>query len=70
MRHPVHLRDLKRGTTVLLTPDPTGGTATASVEPGAIADGAGRVAFVSGDPALVPGGNTNDAPDVFVRHTR
>ncbi|MDX2606650.1 hypothetical protein PV379_38855 [Streptomyces caniscabiei] len=69
-RHPVHLRDLKRGTTVLLTPDPTGGTATASVEPGAIADGAGRVAFVSGDPALIPGGDTNDAPDVFVRHTR
>ncbi|MDX3640551.1 hypothetical protein [Streptomyces sp. MB09-02B] len=68
--HPVHLRDLKKGTTVLLTPDTTGGTATASVAPGAIADGGGRVAFESRDPALVPAGDTNDARDVFVRHTR
>ncbi|WP_216590477.1 TolB family protein [Streptomyces brasiliscabiei] len=68
--YPVYLRDLKKGTTVLLTPDTTGGTATAYVEPGMIADGAARIAFESQDPSLVPGGDTNDARDVFVRHTR
>ncbi|MER6161866.1 hypothetical protein ABT147_41260 [Streptomyces sp. NPDC001868] len=68
--YPVHLRDLKTGTTTLLTPDTTGGTATAYVEPGMIADGGVRIAFESPDPALIPAGDTNDARDVFVRHTR
>ncbi|WP_371576717.1 hypothetical protein [Streptomyces sp. NBC_01314] len=66
----MYLRDLKRGTTVLVSPDTTGGTATAHVEPGMIADGAGRVVLESQDPALVPAGDTNEARDVFVRHAR
>ncbi|MFE7840035.1 hypothetical protein ACFU53_29460 [Streptomyces sp. NPDC057474] len=57
------------GTTVLVPPDTTGGTATAYVEPGMIADGGGRVALESQDPTLIPAGDTNDARAVFVRHT-
>ncbi|WP_247706621.1 TolB-like translocation protein [Streptomyces liliiviolaceus] len=67
---PVYLRDLKTGTTVLVTPDTTGGTATADVLPGRIADGARRIAFRSADPSLIPAGDTNDGTDVFVRHLR
>jgi hypothetical protein len=40
--NPVHLWDLRRGTTVLVTPDRTGGTASATVFPGGIADSAHR----------------------------
>ncbi|MEW2574525.1 hypothetical protein [Streptomyces sp. NPDC047070] len=67
---PVYLRDLRTGTTVLVTPDTTGGTATADVLPGRIADGARRIAFRSADPSLIPAGDTNDGTDVFVRHLR
>ncbi|MGN9818700.1 hypothetical protein ACTMUQ_25545 [Streptomyces sp. SD11] len=67
---PVYLRDLRKGTTVLVTPDTTGGTATADVLPGGISEGARRIAFQSGDPALIPAGDTNDDTDVFVRHLR
>lgn len=67
---PVYLRDLRKGTTVLVTPDSTGGTATADVLPGRISEGARRIAFQSGDPALIPAGDTNDGTDVFVRHLR
>ncbi|MFD0308234.1 TolB family protein [Streptomyces sp. NPDC127119] len=67
---PVYLRDLRKGTTVLVTPDTTGGTATADVLPGRIADGARRIAFRSADPSLIPAGDTNDGTDVFVRHLR
>ncbi|MFH8469659.1 hypothetical protein [Streptomyces sp. NPDC017991] len=67
---PVFLRDLKKGTTVLVTPDTTGGTATADVLPGRISDGARRIAFQSGEPSLIPAGDTNDGTDVFVRHLR
>ncbi|MDX3780111.1 hypothetical protein [Streptomyces europaeiscabiei] len=58
------------GTTVLLTPDTTGGTATAYVEPGRIANGGGPVASESRDPALIPAGDTRDAREVYVRRTR
>ncbi|MEU0739409.1 hypothetical protein [Streptomyces sp. NPDC006134] len=67
---PVYVRDLEKGTTTLVTPDTTGGTATASVAPGGIADGARRIAFTSWDASLVPGGDTNDDSDAFVRHLR
>ncbi|MFE0176636.1 TolB family protein [Streptomyces sp. NPDC059002] len=66
---PVYLRDLKKGTTTLLTPDTDGGAATASVLPGGIAADARRVAFASSDDTLLPG-DTNDGDDIFVRHTR
>ncbi|MFF1378016.1 hypothetical protein [Streptomyces sp. NPDC058308] len=66
---PVYLRDLKRGTTTLVTPDTSGGTATASVDPGGISAGARRIAFASSDATLLPG-DTNDGDDVFVRHLR
>ncbi|MDN3025070.1 hypothetical protein [Streptomyces sp. S.PB5] len=69
-RYPVYLRDLKTGTTTLVTPDPTGAPASAGVEPGGIADGARRIVFVSWDGTLIPGGDTNDERDVFVRHLR
>ncbi|MFC8432818.1 TolB family protein [Streptomyces sp. NPDC057253] len=69
-RNPVHLRDLKKGTTVLVAPGPSGDPVSAQVEPGGIADGGRRVAFVSWDGTLIPGGDTNDERDVFVRHLR
>ncbi|MEU6230610.1 hypothetical protein [Streptomyces sp. NPDC047042] len=68
--YPVYLRDLKRGTTTLVTPDTHGGTATAEVLPGRIADGARRILFQSSDPTLIPKGDTNDGADAFVRHVR
>ncbi|PSM37774.1 hypothetical protein C6Y14_40620 [Streptomyces dioscori] len=67
---PVYRRDLRKGTTVLVTPDTTGGTATADVLPGGIAEGARRIAFRSADPGLIPAGDTNEGTDVFVRHLR
>ncbi|MEU9957451.1 hypothetical protein [Streptomyces sp. NPDC050982] len=67
---PVYVRDLKKGTTALVTPDTTGGTATAEVLPGRIADGARRIAFLSADPGLIPAGDTNEGDDAFVRHLR
>lgn len=69
-RNPVYLRDLRKGTTTLVTPDPAGDPASAQVEPGGIADGARRIVFVSRDGTLIPGGDTNDERDVFVRHLR
>ncbi len=66
--YPVYLRDLKKGTTTLVTPDTHGGAATAEVLPGRIADGARRIVFQSSDPTLVPAGDTNDGTDAFVRH--
>ncbi|MCX4697710.1 hypothetical protein [Streptomyces sp. NBC_01373] len=68
--YPVYLRDLKKGTTTLVTPDTTGGTATAEVLPGRIADGARGVLFQSSDPTLIPAGDTNEGTDAFVRHLR
>ncbi|MDH6219384.1 TolB family protein [Streptomyces pseudovenezuelae] len=68
--NPVYVRDLRKDTTTLVTPDRTGGTATADVLPGRIADGARRIAFLSSDPALIPAGDTNDAKDAFVRHLK
>lgn len=68
--YPVYLRDLKKGTTTLVTPDTTGGTASAEVLPGGIADGARRIVFQSSDPTLIPAGDTNDGTDAFVRHLR
>ena len=68
--YPVYLRDLKKGTTTLVTPDTTGGTATAHVLPGGVSDGARRVLFLSSDPTLVTAGDTNDGTDAFVRHLR
>ncbi|MDX3455946.1 hypothetical protein PV396_29070 [Streptomyces sp. ME02-8801-2C] len=68
--YPVYLRDLKRGTTTLVTPDTHGGTATAEILPGRIADGARRIVFQSSDPTLIPKGDTNDGADAFVRHVR
>jgi Tol biopolymer transport system component len=68
--YPVYLRDLKKGTTRLVTPDTTGGTATADVLPGRISDGARRILFQSTDPTLIPAGDTNDGTDAFVRHLR
>ncbi|WP_369249394.1 hypothetical protein [Streptomyces sp. R41] len=67
---PVYVRDLKKGTTALVTPDTTGGTATADVLAGRIADGARRIVFLSADPTLIPAGDTNDGTDAFVRHLR
>ncbi|MEU0408828.1 hypothetical protein ABZ307_13605 [Streptomyces griseorubiginosus] len=69
-RNPVYLRDLKKGTTTLVTPGPTGDPVSAQVEPGGIADGGRRVAFVSWDGTLIPGGDTNEERDVFVQHLR
>ncbi|MFI1357648.1 TolB family protein [Streptomyces sp. NPDC020898] len=68
--YPVYLRDLKKGTTTLVTPDTSGGTASADVLPGRIADGARRILFESSDPTLIPAGDTNDGADAFVRHLR
>ncbi|MFL5992843.1 MAG: hypothetical protein ACJ736_00695 [Streptomyces sp.] len=68
--YPVCLRDLKKGTTTLVTPDTTGGTATADVLPGRIADGGHRILFQSSDPTLIPAADTNDGTDAFVRHLR
>ncbi|WLW51994.1 TolB family protein [Streptomyces sp. YU58] len=68
--YPVYLRDLKKGTTTLVTPDTNGGTASADVLPGRISDGARRIMFESADPTLIPAGDTNDATDAFVRHLR
>ncbi|MFD3498265.1 TolB family protein [Streptomyces sp. NPDC058676] len=68
--NPVYLRDLKTGETVLVTPDTTGGTATAEVAPGGIANGARRIAFTSPDATLIEGGDVNDGYDVLVRHLR
>ena len=59
--------DVKTGTTVLVTPDTTGGTASAEVAPGAVAAGARRIAFTTSDATLITGGDANDAQDVFVR---
>ncbi|MGW2229979.1 hypothetical protein [Streptomyces formicae] len=66
---PTYLRDLKKGTTTLVTPDAEGGAATANVLPGGISGGARRIAFDSSDASLLPG-DTNDGGDVFVRHVR
>lgn len=66
---PVYLRDLKKGSTTLVTPDATGGAATAKVAPGGISAGGGRIAFLSGDASLLSG-DTNDGDDTFVRHVR
>jgi Tol biopolymer transport system component len=68
--YPVYLRDLRKGTTTLVTPDTTGGTATADVLPGRIADGARRILFQSSDPTLISAGDDNDGTDAFVRHLR
>ncbi|MHA5051821.1 hypothetical protein [Streptomyces sp. SD15] len=59
--------DVKTGTTVLVTPDTTGGTASAEVAPGAVAADARRIAFTTSDATLITGGDANDAQDVFVR---
>ncbi|MFI6092725.1 TolB family protein [Streptomyces sp. NPDC051218] len=66
---PVYLRDLEKGSTTLVTPDTTGGTATAQVAPGGISADGRRIAFLSGDATLLSG-DTNDGYDAFVRHTR
>lgn len=66
---PVYLRDLKEGGTTLVTPDTTGGAASARVAPGGISADARRIAFLSGDETLLSG-DTNDRDDVFVRHVR
>ncbi|MEV7195174.1 hypothetical protein AB0N81_25725 [Streptomyces sp. NPDC093510] len=66
---PTYLRDLKKGTTTLLTPDTDGGAATADVLPGGISGDGRRVAFESSDESLLPG-DTNDGDDIFVRHVR
>ncbi|ATL30719.1 PD40 domain-containing protein [Streptomyces formicae] len=66
---PTYLRDLKKGTTTLVTPDTEGGAATANVLPGGISGDARRIAFDSSDASLLPG-DTNDGGDVFVRHVR
>ncbi|WP_200302657.1 TolB family protein [Streptomyces adelaidensis] len=68
--YPVYLRDLKTGSTALVSPDPAGGVASATVEPGGIADGGRRIAFWSYDGTLTPAGDTNDDRDAFVRHLR
>jgi Tol biopolymer transport system component len=68
--NPVYLRDLRKGSTVLVTPDRTGGTASAGVDPGGISDGARSIAFLSYDPTLIPAGDTNDQSDAFVRHLK
>lgn len=67
---PVYLRDLKKGTTTLVTPDTTGGAATAGVAPGGIARGARVIAFTSADATLIPGGDGNEGSDAFVRRLR
>ncbi|MEV2252660.1 hypothetical protein AB0I94_19155 [Streptomyces sp. NPDC050147] len=66
---PVYLRDLKEGATTLVTPDTTGGAASAQVAPGGISADAHRIAFLSGDATLLSG-DTNDGYDTFVRHVR
>ncbi|MEU7583004.1 hypothetical protein AB0B50_36145 [Streptomyces sp. NPDC041068] len=66
---PTYLRDLKKGTTTLVSPDTAGGAATANVLPGGISRDGTRVTFESSDKALLPG-DTNDGDDVFVRHLR
>ncbi|QEU91606.1 TolB family protein [Streptomyces kanamyceticus] len=66
---PTYLRDLKKGTTTLVTPDAEGGAATANVLPGGISGDARRIAFESADASLLPG-DANDGDDVFVRHVR
>lgn len=66
---PVYLRDLKKGSTTLVTPDTTGGAATAKVAPGGISADGRRIAFLSGDATLLSG-DTNDGDDAFVRHVR
>ncbi|QES44037.1 hypothetical protein DEJ49_26305 [Streptomyces venezuelae] len=66
---PTYLRDLRKGTTTLVSPDTSGGAATADVLPGGIARNGARVTFTSSDATLLPG-DTNDGDDVFVRHLR
>ncbi|MGA4851562.1 TolB family protein [Streptomyces sp. G5(2025)] len=66
---PVYLRDLKEGDTTLVTPDTTGGAATAGVTPGGISANGRRIAFLSADEKLLSG-DTNDGDDAFVRHLR
>lgn len=66
---PVYLRDLKEGSTTLVTPDTTGGAATAKVAPGGISADGRRIAFLSRDATLLSG-DTNDGDDAFVRHVR
>ncbi|MFD9909901.1 TolB family protein, partial [Streptomyces sp. NPDC059063] len=66
---PVYVRDLTTNKSTLVTPDKTGGTASAEVAPGAIAAGGKRIAFRSADASLLPG-DTNDGYDAFVRHLR
>ncbi|MEV0117520.1 hypothetical protein AB0H77_30495 [Streptomyces sp. NPDC050844] len=66
---PAYLRDLKTGTTTLISPDTTGGTASAEVAPGGISASGARIAFYSADATLLSG-DTNDGYDVFVRHMR
>ncbi|WP_326577035.1 hypothetical protein OG889_12695 [Streptomyces sp. NBC_00481] len=38
--------------------------------PGRTADGGGRVVLEPADPTLIPAGDSDEARDVFVRHTR
>ncbi|MFI8929805.1 TolB family protein [Streptomyces sp. NPDC053474] len=66
---PVYVRDLKTGKAALVTPDATGGTASAKVAPGAISANGRRVAFLSADAGLLRG-DTNDGYDAFVRYLR
>ncbi|CAM5311913.1 putative protein OS=Streptomyces alboniger OX=132473 GN=CP975_25445 PE=3 SV=1 [Streptomyces alboniger] len=66
---PVYLRDLKRNSTTLVSPDTTGGVATAKVRPGGITADGRRAAFLSADGTLLEG-DTNDGDDAFVRHLR
>ncbi|WP_055703175.1 TolB family protein [Streptomyces silaceus] len=66
---PTYLRDLRTGTTTLVSPDANGGAATANVLPGGISADGRRIAFESSDKTLLPG-DTNDGQDIFVRHVR
>ncbi|WP_309030991.1 TolB family protein [Streptomyces alfalfae] len=66
---PVYLRDLRTNTTTLVSPDTTGGVASAEVAPGGIAADGRRVAFLSADETLLSG-DTNDGDDAFVRRLR
>ncbi|WP_447040186.1 hypothetical protein [Streptomyces sp. DSM 118878] len=66
---PVYLRDLRKNTTTLISPDTTGGAASAKVAPGGVAADGRRIAFTSHDETLLDG-DTNDGDDVFVRHLR
>lgn len=59
----------RRHTTTLVSPDTTGGAASARVGPGGISAHGDRIAFLSGDATLLSG-DTNDGSDAFVRQLR